>query len=320
MMSKMIGNRVTAVIVSSLVCLLVVWLAVGLLGGVYAFGLFLAAPFGIGLMCGLWSGIYGEPKVGQAYAQTLGSLLVVGLALIAVKMEGLICILMAAPIVIPVAVAGTALGITIARRTRSGNQTTAMLSALVLLQPGLIGLERSRTAEAPVFTVQSSIIVEAPPQAVWPHITAFPDISADREWLFRTGLAYPIRTVIHGEGVGASRQCVLSTGSVMERVDIWDPGRRLRFQVVSTPPPMHELSPWGDIHPKHLDGYYVSRQGEFTLTPLSGGRTLVQGTSWYQHHLAPAPYWRLWSDLVVRHVHRRVLLHIKELSESVARD
>ncbi len=315
MLTRMIGNRAGAVLLSSVICLIMVWLAVIVGAGRYSLGVFEAAPFAVGFTCALCSGIGREPKWGRAIADTLISLFVIALALIAIKIEGLMCILMATPIAIGFALAGTAFGLVIARRMRSGGHTTAMLSAIVLLQPGIIGLDAARSADAPMFRVHSTIVVDAPPRTVWPNIAAFPDITTDREWLFRTGIAYPVRTVIHGEGVGATRECVLSTGSVVERVDRWEPGRSLRFQVLWNPAAMRELSPWGDIHPKHLDGYYVSRQGEFTLTPLSGGRTLLEGTSWYQHHLEPAAYWRLWSDLVVRRIHRRVLLHIKELSE-----
>ncbi len=161
----------------------------------------------------------------------------------------------------------------------------------------------------------TSIVVNAPPEVVWRRVVDFPEIADPPGLLFRAGVAYPIRSDIAGFGVGASRQCVLSTGVIKETVTAWDPPRLLRFRVDSTPPAMHELSPWAHIDPPHLHGFYESRQGEFLLTALPGGRTLVAGTSWYSHGLQPAQYWRLWSDYVVHGVHRRVLEHIKALAE-----
>jgi hypothetical protein len=134
--------------------------------------------------------------------------------------------------------------------------------------------------------------------------------------MLRTGAAYPIRTRIEGTGVGAARDCDLSTGTVKERVAVWDEPRLLRFVVTATPPAMRETGLYGTVNPKHLNGYYVSKQGQFELTALPGGRTLVTGTSWYQHGLWPAEYWRWWSDAVVHHIHRRVLEHIRSLSEA----
>jgi hypothetical protein len=78
---------------------------------------------------------------------------------------------------------------------------------------------------------------------------------------------------------------------------------------------MKETGLYGPITPKHLNGYYISKAGRFTLTPLADGRTLIVGTSWYQHGLWPAEYWRWWSDAVVHHIHKRVLEHIRTLSE-----
>jgi hypothetical protein len=79
---------------------------------------------------------------------------------------------------------------------------------------------------------------------------------------------------------------------------------------------MKEWSPYGEIHPAHLDGYFVSKRGRFVLTPLTNGHTRIEGTSWYQHGLKPGPYWRWWSDAIIHRIHRRVLNHIKDLSES----
>ena len=78
---------------------------------------------------------------------------------------------------------------------------------------------------------------------------------------------------------------------------------------------MSELTPYTEIHPPHLEGFLVSRQGQFLLTPLAGGRTLLEGTTWYQHNMWPAGYWKMWSDVIIHRIHGRVLKHIKRLAE-----
>ena len=42
---------------------------------------------------------------------------------------------------------------------------------------------------------------------------------------------------------------------------------------------MQESNPLFDIHPPHLDGFLVSKQGQFLLTPLTGGKTLLKGST-----------------------------------------
>jgi hypothetical protein len=149
---------------------------------------------------------------------------------------------------------------------------------------------------------------------VWRHVVAFPPLPPPRDLLFRAGVAYPQRAEIAGRGVGAIRRCVFSTGAFVEPITIWNEPHRLHFTVTDNPPTLEELSPW-DIHPRHTRGYLVSREGEFILTPLPGGRTLLAGTTWYQHALRPAAYWRLWTDMILHHIHRRVLDQIKQRSE-----
>ena len=75
---------------------------------------------------------------------------------------------------------------------------------------------------------------------------------------------------------------------------------------------MNELTPYGHIDPKHLHGYFVSEHGQFALTELPGGRTRLEGTTWYKHGLWPAAYWQVWSEAIIHRIHLRVLRHIRD--------
>ena len=81
---------------------------------------------------------------------------------------------------------------------------------------------------------------------------------------------------------------------------------------------MFELTPYRHVHPPHLDGALRSNRGEFLLIPLPGGRTRLEGRTWYEFEMFPQGYWTLWSDLVIHRIHERVLLHVKRLSEEMA--
>lgn len=159
------------------------------------------------------------------------------------------------------------------------------------------------------------MVVHASPEQVWKHVISFPDLPAERDWIFHTGLAFPLRARITGSGPGAVRYCEFSTGPFVEPITIWDEPHLLRFRVAQNPAPLQEWSPWGDIRPKHLHGYLVSEQGQFKLTRLRDGDTLLSGTTWYRHGLWPAAYWRIWSDAIIHRIHLRVLNHVRTLSE-----
>lgn len=140
---------------------------------------------------------------------------------------------------------------------------------------------------------------------------AFQPIPQPSELVFRLGIAYPCYARIDGAGVGAIRHCVFSTGESVEPITHWEPARRLGFDVVSSPDPLRELSLYANVSPPHLHGYLRSRRGEYGLIPLPGGRTRLEGSTWYEIEMAPEAYWQLWSDFLIRRIHYRVLDHIK---------
>jgi hypothetical protein len=117
--------------------------------------------------------------------------------------------------------------------------------------------------------VESHLEVAAPPDIVWRNVIEFPELSAPREIIFKSGLAYPQRARIAGHGPGAVRYCDFSTGSFVEPIQVWDEARLLRFTVSSSPEPLRELTPYTSVHPPHLNGYFLSRQGAIPATPAS---------------------------------------------------
>ena len=123
-----------------------------------------------------------------------------------------------------------------------------------------------------------------------------------------------------GESAATSiRRCEFTTGAFIEPIEVWNEPHLLRFSVTSNPQPMRELSPYGPIDAPHLTNFLVSHRGQFALRSLPDGRTEVIGSTWYQHHLWPAAYWRVWSDAIIHRIHLRVLRHVRELSETKPR-
>ncbi len=78
---------------------------------------------------------------------------------------------------------------------------------------------------------------------------------------------------------------------------------------------MNELSPYGDLHPPHLNGYMMSKQGQFLIGKAAADGTDLQGTTWYQNRMEPYFYWRFFSDAIIHKIHERVLAHVKTVSE-----
>ena len=181
--------------------------------------------------------------------------------------------------------------------------------------PLMFASEMLRSGPLPLLKVVTAIEVDAPVETVWKQVVEFSELPPPAEVLFKLGIAYPIRAEIQGHGRGAVRNCLFSTGPFVEPIEVWDEPRLLKFSVTSNPAPLQEWTSYHEIHPPHLNGFLVSEQGQFRLTPLPGGRTLLEGTTWYHHTMWPVGYWQLWSDQIIHAIHGRVLIHVKALAE-----
>jgi uncharacterized membrane protein YhaH (DUF805 family) len=281
----------------------------------YGISLFFATPLVMGTCCGF---VYNRPE-SQSFAGTTGvvvlSLFIAGGVLLVVALEGLICVLMAFPLIVPLGIFGGFIGKAIADSTRAGY--LGMLPVIISM-PLLSATENFH--EPPGETlVLTTVEVAAPPEVVWHYVVQFPDLPYPDEWYFGMGIAAPLRARIDGIGVGAKRYCEFTTGTFVEPVTAWEEPCRLAFDVADQPDPMFELSPYRYIHPPHMEHATLrSNRGEFQLIRLPNGKSRLEGRTWYQFAMYPQDYWTLWSHAIIHRIHRRVLLHIKELAEEAA--
>jgi uncharacterized membrane protein YhaH (DUF805 family) len=278
----------------------------------YGAALFLGAPFLVGTNCAFALNRVQPSPLGTTLRVAAWTVVAGGASLLLFAVEGALCVAMALPLAVPVALAGAAIGRYIALRT-PGPALHAVVVVLAL--PGLAAVETA-TPPPPLREVVSSLEVDAPPARVWHHVAAFPEIDEAPAWYFRLGVAYPVRAVLVGTGVGAVRRCEFSTGAFVEPITTWDEPRRLAFDVTAQPSALRELSPYGAIRAPHLDGAFRARRGEFRLIALPDGRTRLEGRTWYELDMAPAVYWRPWTDALVHAIHLRVLRHVRRLAEA----
>jgi type III secretory pathway component EscS len=319
------GRLVVPFLVAAAACLLLSYgltklaeqgqLPLGLksVGGYFGLATFLALPFAIGV-----SGGVVIRRAGGTFGQAVGAAMTligaVILVLCACLMEGIICVVMAAPIGAAIAFVGVVVGYFLARTKAADGtlQSAAWLSIIVIV--ALEGWNPPAPLEA---TTSSEVVINAPAARVWAELHDIRDLPPTENLLFQFGVAHPISTVTDGQGVGAARLCKLSTGDMPEIITVWKPGQELRFKVLSTPPSMRELGFFGQtIDTTHIHSAYASLEGGFKLTTLPDGRTRLVGESHYLLNIAPASYWNLWTEEIVHMVQRRVLEHVKTRAEA----
>ena len=310
-----LGSAAMGVLLTLLLGVVATWFSVNALEN-YGWGLFVGLPFFLGLTSVLVYGFHRPRSLGACLLISLCSIAIFGGALVALAIEGVICVLMAAPIGVVLALIGGGVGYLIQRRPERKLEAPQIFSVMLLFVPALMGMEHAAAREPRLVEVRTSVDISAPPERVWAHVVAFAELPPAESWLFKAGVAYPVRAEISGRGVGAVRHCVFSTGPFVEPIEVWDEPRLLRFSVAAQPPAMRELSPYGEISAPHLDDYLVSKGGQFLLSRLPDGRTHLEGTTWYHVRIWPEHYWQVWSDQIIHRIHLRVLNHVKNLAEA----
>jgi hypothetical protein len=311
---RMLSSAMLAASMSSVLAIALSYISGNVLHA-YGWTLFVALPVVMGFVAVIIFARRNPVRMLDAISVSLLTLVVTGAGLIFVGIEGLICLAMALPLAGPLAIFGGLLAYAVLQRQRTTSQVSITMLLVVVLVPGASDYERRCHRQVPVFAVTTALDIPASPDVVWRATIAPSHLAAPDDWIFRAGIAYPLAAHIEGSGPGATRYCNFSTGDLVEPVLEWQEPRLLRFAVKSNPEPMVEMTPYRNIHPPHLKGFLVSRQGQFRLLRDANGGTRLEATTWYEHNLWPAEYWRWWSDFIIHRVHKMVLDHVRDTAE-----
>jgi hypothetical protein len=187
---------------------------------------------------------------------------------------------------------------------RARASRTLQVSLVPLIFLAVLG---EATGPRPDYTaaVADSVVINAPPEFVWRYIVQYPEnTSPPNYWLWRIGLPNPIQSVAEAPRLGATRLCRFSSGVAFEeRIVELVPNQVMTFEVTRQP------------NDPEVIGHFRFERGQIRLSANRDGSTTVTATSWYRLFVRPAAYFDLWTADITRHVHFRVLNHVKQLAE-----
>lgn len=280
----------------------------------YGFALFFAVPFAAGFLATALLAAFRRVSLGNSVWHALTASAFLAFGCIVTLWEGLICIVLSAPLAIVAAVSGSMTAYALFHRRRAPRPMfpALVVAAICLASPVT---ETRLLDREPAFEVSDSIDITAAPARVWQVIVTLDRLPEPDDWVLRSGVACPQSVEIKGRGEGALRVCRLSTGVMPERITSWEANRLLAWRALATPPPMREVNPLGEVDPPHLHGYWEVLEGSFQLTPLEGGRTRLTRRTLYRHRLEPAAYWRVFTDHMASRAHRFVLREVQRQAE-----
>lgn len=307
-------TRTFQVVAGTLSGVLIILLAVAvsaLIFRAYGWGLFVLTPFVVGFT----TGYFVNRRELQSTKATNGLVLLSAalgcFGLILFALEGLVCLVLAAPLGALAAIAGGALG---RRGARIGKDPMGPVYCVALL-PMMFAADALYPPAITMMTDESIVVESSAPQ-VWQAVTSDEPIHEPATLVGRLGLAYPKRARLSGRAVGAIRTGYFSTGVAREQITAWEEGKLLSFMVLSQPPAMTEMSPYRRVHAPHVIGYFETGETQFELQPLSGLKTRLTIRAAHRLRIDPVIYWEPIASWAARSNARRVLQDLKFKAEA----
>ncbi|WP_336515537.1 polyketide cyclase [Pollutibacter soli] len=255
----------------------------------YGLILFVLLPFTLGLVIGKM-----EKQKWAALGFLVGILIFLGL-LIASALEGLICVLMATPIVIPLVWLGTFASKILTRKRISKSQENLNASLIPLLFV-LLGapiekflfLNHPRNEE-----VRTTRIYGFPPEIVYDMLKSIDTLVAEKSFLMKIGLPVPEKCTLEKEEIGGLRTCHFNSGAITEKITEFKRGEILRMSVIDD---TQIGLTW--IRFKEADYYFEAVNNDSCkLTRLTT----------YSSVLSPEFYWEFLEKMAIEQEHRYVL-------------
>ncbi len=281
----------------------------GLLFSSMTYGFIFFVPFAVGYVT--VAPIESPTWTQRLLLPWLTSFLLLGTAAL-VGWEGSLCLVLAAPAVL----VSSSVGGLLAAAVRGSGRGRRAGAAVILGLPFLVApLEDRVGVEPTVRTVETSVRVGAPADAVWSEIVQVPAITREEfrpRLIHRAGLPRPIAATIEGAGVGAVRQATFAGGiTFIETVDEWREGRALGFRIEVDPGSARALDEHVEIGGEHFDVL----QGRYEIEEREGAVNLHL-TSRYRLSTPLRGYAALWADHIMRSIQESILEVIAARAEA----
>ena len=214
--------------------------------------------------------------------------------LIAVGVEGWVCVIMSAPLLAVGLALGAMFGwllreMLIKKMRKPGTLNLFILIVLPFFLVGANSAERKLSSGPRAETFSDTLIVDAPPESVWNELKSMDNVAASKGFLMKIGLPVPVSCKTEGEGVGGKRTCYFESGFIEERITEWKYPNSMKFEITASEVPGR---PWLTFRDA---SYEIQRNGDHTI--VTRHTTIIS-------RLSPAWYWRRLEGIGVHTEHQ----------------
>jgi hypothetical protein len=233
---------------------------------------------------------------------------------VAVKWEGAICLIFAAPIMLVFSSIGGVLAGVLSRRIRSvPGQFSAVTFPLIVIL-----IESHFAVPVQIRTVETDMLIHAPAAVVWDNIRTVPTISSSElpdSWVTHIGFPKPVAATLSHDGVGGVRQAAFTGGlTFTETIHRWEPESDLKFSIHANTDSIPPTTL--DEHVTIGGAFFDVLNGEYRLEQRPDG-ILLRLTSQERLSTHLNPYAGVWTDAVMRSIQSQILVVIRRRCETV---
>ncbi|MDF1824852.1 MAG: SRPBCC family protein [Verrucomicrobiales bacterium] len=233
------------------------------------------------------------------------------------KVEAVLCIVVALPVMAPLSILGGWI-ISLILKKRDGR---LQVSFLALLPLAIAPLESKWEKPHEQLTVIDTIDIDASADTVWSQIASVPRISTEElpfQWIYLLDFPKPVSAEIDREEVGGRRLAVFEREvTFFEVVTEWNEGKALAFTIEADP----EFIPHTAFDQHIIVGgrFYDVLDGRYEIDPLHEGGCRLHLTSTHRLSTPFNSYAGWWSEWVMRQVQGSILDVIKTRCEAAGR-
>ncbi len=274
----------------------------------------IVAPFCVGAVSVLVAADRKHIGLGRQVGISVVSMLLFLLAMFLCLLEGLICLVLVAPVFIVASIIGGVVAGLVNNHYQVGKSTLGAFAVLPLL---LAPIEAHLPPGSSEQVVSTSIEISTSPEEVFDQLAAVEDIKPEElgfSFVHLIGLPKPIEAQMNGEGPGSVRTSRWQKGvQFQEVITEWNRPLALhyRFHIPPGSVPREAL----DRHVELGGEYFTVIDGGYDLARTEKGMTVLTLTTRFQNRSQLKLYGDLWGRWVLADFHHSILGLMKSRAE-----
>lgn len=284
-------------------------------GGLVSLSFIWSVPFALGSLSvaiGRW---WGSDK--WAYQAMGGPALALAIGLvicIIARVEAIICVLMAVPLLFPATILGGVLTHFLLPKNRPNKLLVSIISILPILSAQL---ESNTSWPTTIKAIENTIEIDSSPEEIWKRISSVDAINPEQipnRWIYRIGFPKPIAATLNREGVGGIRTATFERDvAFFEEITEWDYPKRLSFSIHADPNFIPHTA--FDQHIIVGGRFYDVLDGIYEIERISEHHSILHLTSHHRLGTRFNSYAAWWSKKIMNEIQGSILSVIKERAE-----